>query len=374
MTAGARDVIVIGGGIAGCLTAYLLAQRGMSVTILEADSVGSHASGFAFGGLGPLEGSGIPDPLLDFSVWCFRRHAGLAEELREATGIDTQFQLRDRLNLAFSEQDVADYRKDLEWQQDLEGFKACWMGPEEVVKVEPRANPECLGASYAEGTGAVEAYRYNLAVAQAGEGVGVEMILRRATGLRSQGDRCLGVDFPGGRVEASTVVLAVGPWSGEVSSWCGFNIPVRPLKGQIIRLQLAENPMRVSLNYRGSYAASKPDGLVWAGTTEEEAGFDEEITPAGRDKVMGDLLMMAPSLAEAELVQQTACLRPLSDDGMPIVGRIPGWQNLYIATGGGRKGILWSTGMAYGLADLIADGASQVPGLAALDPNRFGAA
>jgi glycine/D-amino acid oxidase-like deaminating enzyme len=132
--------------------------------------------------------------------------------------------------------------------------------------------------------------------------------------------------------------------------------------------------MRVSLNYRGSYAASKPDGLVWAGTTEEEAGFDEEITPAGRDKVMEDLLMMAPSLAEAELVRQTACLRPLSDDGMPIVGRIPGWQNLYIATGGGRKGILWSTGMAYGLTDLIADGASQVPGLAALDPNRFGAA
>ena len=149
---------------------------------------------------------------------------------------------------------------------------------------------------------------------------------------------------------------------------------MRPLKGQIIRLQLAENPMRVSLNYRGSYAASKPDGLVWAGTTEEEAGFDEEITPAGRDEVMGDLLLMAPSLADAELVQQTACLRPLSNDGMPIVGRVPGWQNLYIATGGGRKGILWSTGMAYGLADLIAEGSSQVPGLASLDLSRFGGA
>ena len=218
MTAGARDVIVIGGGIAGCLTAYLLAQRGMSVTILEADSVGSHASGFAFGGLGPLEGSGIPDPLLDFSVWCFRKHAALAEELQEATGIDTQFQLRDRLNLAFSEQDVADYRKDLEWQQGVEGFNTCWLSPEEVVKLEPRANPECLGAAYAEGMGAVEAYRYNLAVAQAGEGAGVEMMLRRASGLRSQGDRCVGVDFQGGSAEAATVVLAVGPWSGEVSS------------------------------------------------------------------------------------------------------------------------------------------------------------
>ena len=372
MTAGTRDVVVIGGGIAGCLTAYFLAQRGLKVIILEADSVGSHASGFAFGGLGPLEGSGIPDPLLDFSVWCFQKHAELAQELQEATGIDTQFHLRDRLNLAFTEQDVADYKKDLEWQQRVDGFVNQWVEPEEIVKVEPRANPASLGAAYAQGTGAVEAYRYNLAAAQAGEKAGVEMALRRATGLLSRGDRCLGVQLPGGQVEAGAVVLAVGPWSGEISDWCDLRIPVRPLKGQIIRLQLPDNPMRVSLNYRGSYAASKPDGLVWAGTTEEEAGFDEEITAAARDKVMGDLLMMAPSLAEAELVQQTACLRPLSADGMPIVGRLPNWQNLYIATGGGRKGILWSTGMCYGLADLILEGASQVPGLAYLDISRFG--
>ena len=68
MVVGTRDVIVIGAGIVGCLTGYLLAKQGLKVTILEADSVGSHASGFAFGGLGPLDGSGIPDPLLEFSV------------------------------------------------------------------------------------------------------------------------------------------------------------------------------------------------------------------------------------------------------------------------------------------------------------------
>ena len=166
----------------------------------------------------------------------------------------------------------------------------------------------------------------------------------------------------------------MGPWSQQASRWSGFNIPVRPLKGQIIRLQLSEDPMRASLNYAGSYAASKTDGLIWAGTTEEEAGFDEELTIAARDKVMGDLLKMAPSLSEAELVQQTACLRPLSEDGIPIVGVVPGWQNLFLATGGGRKGILWSTGMCEGLSDLILKGSSMVPGIAALDPNRFSGA
>ena len=88
-------------------------------------------------------------------------------------------------------------------------------------------------------------------------------------------------------------------------------------------------------------------------------------------KIMGDLLQMAPSLSEAQLVQQTACLRPLSGDGMPIVGGAPGWANLYIGTGAGRKGILWSTGMSFGLSELILNGKTSVPGIEHLDPARF---
>ncbi len=167
------------------------------------------------------------------------------------------------------------------------------------------------------------------------------------------------------------MVLAMGPWTEEASSWCQAAIPVEPLKGQILRLQLAGEPLRTSLHWAGSYAASKPDGLVWAGTTEERAGFDEETTTWGRDKVMADLLRMAPSLSSAGLVHQTACLRPLSQDGLPVVGKVPGWQNLYLGTGAGRKGILWSTGMSHGLADMILHETSDVPGLIFLDPGRF---
>ena len=82
---------------------------------------------------------------------------------------------------------------------------------------------------------------------------------------------------------------------------------------------------------------------------------------------------MAPSLAEAELVQQTACLRPLSADGMPVVGMVPGWENLFVVTGGGRKGILWSTGMCTGAAELVLKGKSGVPGLEYLGIERFAA-
>ena len=368
---GTKDVIVVGGGVVGCLTAYLLAREGLSVTLLESDAVASHASGFAFGEMGSLEGAGIPDPLLEFSIWSLNRHRHLASELKDGSGIDNQFQPRQRLKLAMDESGVAAYQKDLKWQQKIKEFQVEWLEPEEVVKLEPMANPNCLGGVFATGAAAVEPYRHTLAAAQAGENAGVEIILRRATGLLTEGDRCLGVIYEGGQLEAGAVVLAMGPWAQQASPWCRVNIPVVPLKGQILRLQQAGSPVKTSLHWNGNYVASKPDGLTWAGTTEEEAGFDEEPTAEARDRIMKDLLTMAPSLSEAQLVQHTACLRPLSGDGMPIAGRAPGWTNLYIGTGAGRKGILWSTGMSFGLADQILDRTSQVPGFEFLDPGRF---
>ena len=96
-------MVIIGGGIVACLSGYLLARRRFKVTILEADSVGSHASGFAFGGLDPLTGVGLPEPLLEFSLWCYGRHRSLARELQDQSGIDVGFELRDRLHLAFDD-------------------------------------------------------------------------------------------------------------------------------------------------------------------------------------------------------------------------------------------------------------------------------
>ena len=197
--------------------------------------------------MAPLEGAGIPDPLLDFSVWSLRQHQPLAAELQEASGVDNQFQVGETLKLAFDETSVLEYKERLKWQSQVDGFRVQWLSPEEVARVEPMANPDNLGAVHVQGGASVEPYRYTLSASQAGERAGVEILLRRATGLISEADHCLGVTFEGGRLEAGTVVLAMGPWSGEASSWCRFNMPVSPLKGQILRLQHTGAPIKTSL-------------------------------------------------------------------------------------------------------------------------------
>ena len=371
MTTGSRDVVIVGGGIVACLSGYLLGRRGYKVTILEADSLGSHASGFAFGGLDPLTGIGLPEPLLDFSLWCFVRHRSLARELHEATGIDVGFELRDRLNLAFNNEETKVLKDQIEWMKDVGGFTVEWVNNAEARRLEPQGSGEITGALYQRSPGALEPYRFILAAMRAAERYGVEMLQRRAIGLISDGDRVTGVTLESGTIDAGIVVLAMGPWTGLASEWCGVDIPVTPLKGQILRLRTLHDPLKMAVNYAHSYVATKSDGLIWAGTTEEETGFDDSLNSAARDSIMADFLKMIPGMTDAELLQQTACLRPLSADGLPIVDKVTGWENLYVSTGAGRKGILWSTGMAHALFEMIDEGAVDVIGAEHLKLDRF---
>ncbi|PKB68966.1 MAG: hypothetical protein BZY77_07535 [SAR202 cluster bacterium Io17-Chloro-G5] len=371
MTTDSRDVVIVGGGIVACLSGYLLGRRGYKVTILEADSLGSHASGFAFGGLDPLTGIGLPEPLLDFSLWCFVRHRSLARELHEATGIDVGFELRDRLTLAFNNEETKVLKDQIEWMKDVGGFTVEWVSNAEARRLEPQVSGEITGALYQRSPGALEPYRFILAAMRAAERYGVEMLQRRAIGLISDGDRVTGVTLESGTIDAGIVVLAMGPWTGLASEWCGADIPVTPLKGQILRLRTLHDPLKMAVNYAHSYVATKSDGLIWAGTTEEETGFDDSLNSAARDSIMADFLKMIPGMTDAELLQQTACLRPLSADGLPIVDKVTGWENLYVSTGAGRKGILWSTGMAHALFEMIDEGAVDVIGAEHLKLDRF---
>ena len=162
----------------------------------------------------------------------------------------------------------------------------------------------------------------------------------------------------------------MGPWAGLASSWLNLHIPVRPQKGQNLRLQASGSPFLYALSWNAYHMRTKHDGLVWAGTTQEDVGFDDQPTEDGRDSIISGLLTMVPSLSEAELVLQTACFRPLSSDGLPIIGEVPGWSGVYLATGHGGEGILLSTVTARIMTDLIVKNHTSIP-IEPFTPARF---
>src|SRR2546428_11063105 len=168
-----------------------------------------------------------------------RLHRELSKSLLEETGIDVDFRVRSSLALAFTEADVRRLQVALPWQQRQPGYAVRWLDIAEARRVEPRISDEKLGATLIEGGGAVEPYRL-VALTRAAERLGVMVRHGRAIGLRRAGGRITGVVLEREVLSCATAVLALGPWSAEASDWIGVPIDVRPLKGQILRLQRSE--------------------------------------------------------------------------------------------------------------------------------------
>jgi glycine oxidase len=364
------DVVIVGGGIAGMTTAYYLAKSGVPSVVVERDAIGSHASGFAYGGLSPLSGFGIPGPMAEIAQDGMRLHRELAKNLLDETGMDVDFRTRSSLALALTEPDVRRLQAAMPWQQRQPGYSVRWLDPADARQVEARISDETLGATLIEGGGAVEPYLLVLALTRAAESRGVRVRHGRVVGLRRAGGRVTGVVLEREVLSCETAVLALGPWSAEASDWLDVPIEVRPLKGQILRLQAPGPPVECSVGWGHNYATTKTDGLLWAGTTEEEAGFDEDSTLAARDEIGAALLRMLPAMADAQLAQQTACLRPVTSDGLLVLGGVPGLDQLYVATGGARKGILYGPAMGHAIADLVLGRGTRVA-LDAFAPGRF---
>ena len=362
------DVVVVGGGIVGVSTAYFLGEAGLSTVVVERDSVGSHASGFAYGGLSGLVGPGPIQPLARDGM---RIHRELAESLPEQTGANTEFRYRPSLALALTEEDAEAAKGELAWRTAEDGYEVRWVEPGEVRDIEPRVAADTFGGVYTEGMADLEPYRFMLALAKAAERRGASVVAGRATGLTREGDRVTGVTLDDGEIAAGHVVLAMGPWAEAAVSWLGSPVPIRPLKGQILRLRAPGPPIRTSIGWDGNYAVTKPDGLVWTGTTEEEVGFDERPSAEAREQITRAFMRVLPFLGEAELIRQTACLRPITPDRLPLLGRAPELENAYVATGAGRSGILLGPAMGRAVADLIATGESAIP-VEPFSPCRFG--
>ena len=278
MTASTTDVAIIGGGAAGCAVAYYLAEAGVKSTIIEREGVGSQASGFAAGGLNPLQGAGIPGPLGAFAWESFRMHHGLATELRERTGIDYEFRTVSAVHLALEEDELPGLRETVDLFTAAEGFEAGFFDPKHIAEFEPRITPNFIRGVHEYGNAALDSLDFTRALAAAAESGGASVRPGTVCRIHVDGNAALRVSLEDGVIECGRVVLALGPWSRRAEAWLDAYIPVDPLKGEILRLDTANRPLNCDVSGGGGSIYNKPD-LAWCGT-EEWRGFDRQ--PLGR--------------------------------------------------------------------------------------------
>lgn len=368
--ANASEVVIVGGGAAGCAVAYHLALAGVKAIIVEQEGVATQASGLSVGGLNPLQGTGIPGHLGPLALESYRMHLNLWSVLNQETGIDCDGRIIALLKVAFGEEDLNELTETNELFTPVEGFEAHWLDVEEVSHLEPRTGNGIVRGLYASGNAVVDSYKYTSALLKAAEKLGAKVHAGSVIGLDRSTSRVNGVTLSGETIYCEQLVLAMGPWARQAERWLDTYIPIDPMKGEFLRLDLPGPPLEHYISGAGGSLHPKPDGLVWAGTTEEWRGFDKGTTNAAHGSILQRAVKLVPDMAQARLVLHTACLRPVTPDGLPIIGLAPGWDNVYLATGGGRKGILLSTGMGKSLSDLMTEGETQLD-ISPFSPARF---
>lgn len=376
-----KEVVIIGAGVIGCSIAYHLAQQGVPSQIIERDSIAARASGKAWAVFGypprflALEGQ-PPDKLFSMPVgsvgpwvqlfWMgYHRLPDIALDLQEKGGIDIGYGELPWIKIALSENDEKDLRESLSFQKSQGYYEGYWIERNDLRNIYPDINPLARGGlvlPYLQ----VEPYRYTLGLAQAAEKMGVNIRQGEVVGFQRQGPRVTSVTLATGtEVEADVFVLAMGPWSNQGTSRLGKEIPILINREQCLRMQV---PKRLPPYALATPAAQtiipKVNGEVilgHAGLADLQTSFDVSLTTEeAKMALVNDAIELLPTLNEAELVEHRGdfeCWSPPPNRIQPVLGRLPEWENAYIATRFGTLGMMLSLGAGRIMADLIiADG------------------
>lgn len=308
------EISIIGGGAIGLACAWRLAQEGASVTLFERGHVGQEASCAAGGMLAPgpeeaIHPSSHSAAMLKLGVASRDLYPDFAAELLELTGIDIELSHVDSATQDWRKPGISMVRANGETQ---------WF--ERDGQVEPRKLTEALrwaceksGVCIRENTPVCELERRGHVV--------------RALRLENE------------IVEVERVLLCAGAWSGTLGDLPPNTLPpVRPVAGQMLQLR-GERRLNHIVYGEKCYLIPRRDGRLHVGATVEEIGFEKRVTAGGVATLLNAALQLAPALGNATFETSWAGLRPVSPDGLPILGGGP-LENLSYATGHGRNGIL----------------------------------
>ena len=358
---GSYDAVVVGGGIVGLCCAWRAAQRGARVAVVDRDRPPAGATRVAAGMLAPIGELAFGEPeLLRMTLAAAELYPGFVAELESASEMSSGYARRGALHIALDRDEAAELRRVHDLQRSL-GLGAEWLPPRRCRELEPGLTPSFNGGVHAPDEAVIDPRQMTaalLAVLSA-EGVEVHGGTEVVEPLLAV-DRIEGVRTDSGEeLRAQSVVLASGAWSGTAAAWLPepARPPVRPVKGQILELRALDGkpPCERIIASERVYLVPRPDGRLIVGATTEERGFDTAVTAGGVHELLREAYRLLPDVAEMELVESMAGLRPGTPDNLPLIG--PGeLEGLVLACGHYRNGILLAPLTGDAVAELLAGG------------------
>nr|WP_168508208.1 glycine oxidase ThiO [Streptomyces sp. S1D4-11]QIY95365.1 glycine oxidase ThiO [Streptomyces sp. S1D4-11] len=357
------DVLVIGGGIIGLVTAWRAAQRGFTVAVVDPEP-GGGAARVAAGMLAAVTELHYGEQtLLGLNLASARRYPDFAAELTEASGQDLGYRRCGTLAVALDADDRAHLRE-LHALQHRSGLESEWLSGRECRRLEPMLAPGVRGGLRVDGDHQIDPRRLAKALVTACERAGVKFHRTWAERLTVVRDRAAGVvTTDGEQLAAGQVVLAAGSLSGKLPGVPADVLPpVRPVKGQVLRLTVPKRyapflSRTVRAVVRGSqvYLVPRENGELVVGATSEELGWDTTVTAGGVYELLRDAHELVPGITELPLTETRAGLRPGSPDNAPLLGPTA-LDGLLLATGHYRNGVLLTPVTGDAMAHVLTTG------------------
>lgn len=342
------DVVIIGAGVIGLMTARELALAGCRVTLLERGETGREASWAGGGIVSPLYPWRYSAPVTALAMAAQGVYPGLSDELASETGIDPEFFACGMLML-----DAEDARDAKAWavmhthlmeswspavmRARMPGLAGHWHNGLWMPAIANIRNPRLLQALRAS------LQKLGVCIHAQTEVVQWRRECNRMTAAVAQDGRAF---------SAEQFVVCGGAWSAALLQAAGTaSVPVRPVRGQMLLYRLAPGALPGIVLAEGRYVIPRHDGHVLCGSTLEESGFDQSTTADARISLMTSAARLWPALARAVPLQHWAGLRPAAPDGIPFIGRLPGCDNLWVNAGQFRNGLVLAPASARLLAD-----------------------
>lgn len=346
------DIVIVGGGIIGLLTARELSHAGRQVTIVERGQPGREASRAAAGILSQLPPWQSPPALLALNQWSRRRYPSLVDEVQRQShlpaGLDAcgVFYLlcEDGKELAVAEQ----------WaREQAEPFD--YLSAASMRRHEPALRAP-FGAVCLSAIARLSTAHFLRALLEDVLKAGVQVVADTLVETLLQDNGCIGgVRTQQGTITAQHTVLATGAWSDSLLAQLGMAGWIQPVRGQVIQYAAPPGLLnRVALGEQG-YAVPGLRGAILVGSTKERVGFDKSTTGAAREELQARAVRLLPILGDMPITRQWANLRPESADGLPLIGPVSAWPGLWLNTGHFTDGINTAPASTRLLADLLLD-------------------